>query len=210
MCGIVAALSTREPVCLDAMRRALGALALRGPDGEGLASLAGGRVALGHRRLALVDPVGGAQPLASEDGQIVAVVNGELYDEGDVLRRRLEARGHRFVTGSDSELLVHLYAARGSEAVAELRGEFAFALFDAHAGALWLGRDRFGKVDIGRIVAAGGESDGVFARVGQDMELVRTAAADAAGVRRDRAEVEAAALEDPAVGRMHQIIGLLQ
>ncbi|MEZ6015956.1 MAG: asparagine synthase (glutamine-hydrolyzing) [Planctomycetota bacterium] len=126
------------------MRRALGALALRGPDGEGLASLAGGRVALGHRRLALVDRVGGAQPLASEDGQVVAVVNGELYDEGDVLRRRLEARGHRFATGSDSELLVHLYAARGSEAVAELRGEFAFALFDARAGALWLGRDRFG------------------------------------------------------------------
>jgi asparagine synthase (glutamine-hydrolysing) len=131
-------------------------------------SLAGGTVILGHRRLALVDRAGGGQPIASEDGAVVAVVNGELYDDRDTLRKRLELRGHRFATCSDSELLVHLFEEDGPEGVAELRGEFAFALWDRRDGALWLGRDPFGvkPLHYARIrngVVAASEAKALFA-----------------------------------------------
>lgn len=142
MCGLIAwagpPAEREEPT-----RRALDALAHRGPDGEGLARLAGGRVWLGHRRLALVDVAGGAQPIGNEDGSVVAVVNGEIYDDARI-RRELEARGHVFTTRSDSELLVHLYEEHGDACVDHLRGELAFVLFDAKRGRVLAGRDRFG------------------------------------------------------------------
>lgn len=125
------------------MCAALAALAHRGPDGEGVAQLAEGRVWLGHRRLALVDLAGGVQPIANEDESIWAVVNGEIYDDLE-LRRELEARGHRFRTKSDSELLVHLYEEHGDACIAQVRGELAFVLFDARESKILAGRDRFG------------------------------------------------------------------
>ena len=117
------------------------ALAHRGPDGSGhhLDAHAG----LAIRRLALVDPIGGGQPIANEDGSIHVIANGELYDHR-ALRRRLERRGHSFRTGSDVEVLVHLYEERGPAFVEDLRGMFAVALWDARRRRLVLARDPFG------------------------------------------------------------------
>jgi asparagine synthase (glutamine-hydrolysing) len=143
VCGVVASFGA-EPIELwERMQAALSTIAHRGPDGEGLARLLGGRVWLGHRRLALVDLEGGAQPIANEEETVVAVVNGEIYDDAR-LRRELRARGHVLRTRSDSELLVHLYEEHGDACVEHVRGELAFVLFDRTRGRVLAGRDRFG------------------------------------------------------------------
>jgi len=143
VCGVVASFGA-EPIELsERMEGALATIAHRGPDGEGLARLLGGRVWLGHRRLALVDLERGAQPIANEDKTVVAVVNGEIYDDVR-LRRELRARGHVLRTRSDSELLVHLYEEHGDTCVDHVRGELAFVLFDRTRGRVLAGRDRFG------------------------------------------------------------------
>ncbi|MCA9793678.1 MAG: asparagine synthase (glutamine-hydrolyzing) [Candidatus Eremiobacteraeota bacterium] len=142
MCGIVACLST-EPFDRHRLQLAAQALAHRGPDGAGLWVAPDGRVGLAHRRLAQVDTSGGAQPIANEDSSILAVVNGEFYTDQD-LRRELSSRGHRFRSGSDSELLVHLYEEYGEECLDRLRGEFAFVLYDRAHSRLLAARDRFG------------------------------------------------------------------
>ena len=112
MCGLVAAFSNDRPVDPNALRRATAVLRHRGPDGEQTWIGNSGRVALGHARLSIIDLEGGAQPLSNEDEGIYAVVNGELYDF-ERQRRELEAKGHRFRTKSDSEVLVHLYEEHG-------------------------------------------------------------------------------------------------
>jgi len=142
MCGIAGELrrdgAPADPGVVAAMTAVL---AHRGPDGDG--ALTDGPLALGMRRLALVDLDGGDQPLRSEDGTVAVVCNGELYDHRRV-RAELEARGHRFATGSDAEILVHLYEERGTRLVEGLRGMFAFALWDADERRLVLARDPFG------------------------------------------------------------------
>jgi asparagine synthase (glutamine-hydrolysing) len=138
MCGIVAALGRFDE---GRVRRALDVLAPRGPDGAGV--FRGPEIMLGHRRLAILDLAGGHQPLASEDGAVHLVVNGELYATARA-RTELEARGHVFATKLDSEVLLHLYEERGADAVHALRGEFAFVLWDARKKLLVAGRDRFG------------------------------------------------------------------
>ncbi len=143
MCGIVAVLSHERRVERAALERATDALRLRGPDGVGFWIDAAARVGLGHRRLAVVDREGGAQPLSSADGRVHVVVNGELYGAA-ALRLELEQRGHCFRTRSDSELLVHLYVQHGLGALEHLRGEFAFVLWDARERRLMAARDRFG------------------------------------------------------------------
>jgi asparagine synthase (glutamine-hydrolysing) len=143
MCGIVAMISSSAPVDGQALRRATATLHHRGPDGQGIWLDPSGRVGLGHARLSIIDLAGGAQPLANEDESVRAVVNGELYDF-ERQRAELEARGHRFRTGSDSEVLVHLYEEHGVRCVERLRGEVAFVLWDAHSRLLLCGRDRFG------------------------------------------------------------------
>jgi asparagine synthase (glutamine-hydrolysing) len=100
-------------------------------------------VTLAHTRLAIIDVEGGDQPLSSEDGAVTAIVNGELYDHAEV-RARLEARGHRFATRSDSEIVVHLYEEHGLDLVHELDGIFAFALWDERERRLVAARDHFG------------------------------------------------------------------
>jgi asparagine synthase (glutamine-hydrolysing) len=119
------------------------ALAHRGPDNEGLAT--DGPVVLGHRRLSIIDlSPSGRQPMANEDGSVLAVVNGEFYNFQE-LRGRLEANGHRFRSHSDSEILVHLYEERGDAMLDDLRGMFAFAVWDSRRQRLLLARDRLGK-----------------------------------------------------------------
>lgn len=141
MCGVVAQVSA-GPLPCD-LGPALAALGHRGPDGRGTARSACGRAHLGHTRLSLVDLAGGQQPIASEDGAVIAAVNGEFYGDR-AIRAELEARGHRFKSQSDSEILVHLYEERGVEALRYLRGEFAFVLWDQRRQRLFGARDRFG------------------------------------------------------------------
>ncbi len=114
----------------------------RGPDGDGV--FIDDRAALGHRRLAIIDLAGGAQPMTNEDGTLHLVFNGEIYNHLE-LRAWLEAAGHRFRTGSDTEVILHLYEECGAEAPAALCGMFAFALWDSRKRVLLLGRDRAGQ-----------------------------------------------------------------
>ena len=142
MCGVVA-VALPEPLPDAAMAAALAALAHRGPDGRGAWRSPDGAIALGHTRLAVIDPAGGAQPIASEDGAIVAVVNGELYGHADDARW-LAGRGHRLRSRCDAEVLVHLYEELGDDVVRHVRGELAFVLWDGRRRRLLAGRDRLG------------------------------------------------------------------
>lgn len=113
-------------------------MAHRGPDDESYFDSA--RATLGFRRLAIIDVAGGQQPLSNEDGTIQVVFNGEIYNHR-ALRRQLEARGHRLRSGSDGEVLAHLYEDRGEALVDDLNGIFAFALWDERRGRVLLARD---------------------------------------------------------------------
>ena len=142
MCGIAAILSRNGPVDAAALRRATRALRHRGPDAERTWVSPSGRAGLGHTLLVINDP-DGRQPIASEDGRLQIVVNGQFYDFARI-RRELEARGHRFRTRSDSEIALHLYEDLGAGCLARLRGQFAFAIWDEETGHLFAARDRFG------------------------------------------------------------------
>jgi asparagine synthase (glutamine-hydrolysing) len=143
VCGIVAIVSQGAPVSADALGSATSALYHRGPDGQRQWISGDGLVGLGHARLSIIDLETGDQPLANEDESIHAVVNGELYDF-ERIRTELEARGHRLRTKSDSEIVLHLYEDFGPGCLEHLRGEFAFALWDARSRTLFAARDRFG------------------------------------------------------------------
>jgi len=114
----------------------------RGPDDEGIYTH--GHVGLGMRRLSIIDLSTGHQPIHNEDKTIWIVFNGEIYNFPE-LRAGLERRGHRFYTNSDTEVIVHLYEDSGSDCVKQLRGMFAFALWDEPQQRLLAARDRFGK-----------------------------------------------------------------
>ena len=101
-------------------------------------------VTIGIRRLAIIDIEGGHQPLSNEDGSVWVAFNGEIYNHPQ-LREELRARGHRFATNCDTEVLVHLYEEYGDELVHALEGMFAFAIWDERRGRLLLARDRFGE-----------------------------------------------------------------
>jgi asparagine synthase (glutamine-hydrolysing) len=118
------------------------ALTHRGPDDSG--AFGASHVALAARRLSIIDLDGGGQPLFNQDRSLVLVANGEIYNHAE-LRRRLEARGHRFTTGSDCEAILHAYAEFGTGALKHLRGMFAFALWDATRRRLVLARDPMGE-----------------------------------------------------------------
>jgi len=119
-------------------------MAARGPDGSDSWISPDERIGFGHRRLAIIDPSErGAQPMQSADGKLIVVFNGAIYNYR-ALRSELEALGYAFRTQSDTEVLIHLYAARGAAMVRDLRGMFAFALWDAERRGLLLARDPFG------------------------------------------------------------------
>ncbi len=118
------------------------ALVHRGPDDEGY--YFDGPIGLGHRRLSIIDLEGGRQPLSNEDGTVWIVFNGEIYNFLE-LRQELEAAGHRFKTRTDTEVIVHLYEDHGVDCVKQLRGMFAFAIWDHRHQRLFLARDHVGQ-----------------------------------------------------------------
>ncbi|MBI4609209.1 MAG: asparagine synthase (glutamine-hydrolyzing) [Candidatus Rokubacteria bacterium] len=142
MCGIAGIASFGgRPVSVDEVRAMCDALVHRGPDDNGF--YAGPGVALGMRRLSIIDLETGRQPIRNEDGSVWVVFNGEIYNFRE-LRRELEQRGHRFYTATDSETIVHLYEEDGARCVEKMRGMFAFAVWDARRRQLLLARDRLG------------------------------------------------------------------
>jgi len=145
MCGISGKLyvdSTR-PVERDVLERMNAALAHRGPDDAGI--YCGGPIGLAHRRLSIIDlSPAGHQPMANEDESIWIVFNGEIYNF-PTLRSDLAARGHRFRSNTDTEVILHLYEDHGAECLRFLRGMFAFAIWDGPRRQLFLARDRLGK-----------------------------------------------------------------
>ena len=114
----------------------------RGPDDQG--TWVGEGVALGMRRLSIIDLAGGHQPIFNEDQSILIVFNGEIYNYRE-LQKELEERGHRFATNSDTETIVHAYEEYGDDCVNHLRGMFTFAIWDRKRQRLLAARDRFGK-----------------------------------------------------------------
>ena len=143
MCGIVAFFSRRDPIDAEALARATRRLHHRGPDGQRQWIAPHRRVGLGHARLSIIDLTTGDQPIANEDERLHIVVNGEFYDY-ERIQRELEQRGHRLRTRSDSEIALHLYEELGTQCLHQLRGEFAFVLWDDRNQTLVAARDRFG------------------------------------------------------------------
>jgi len=158
MCGICGILErdAAKVVPRDVLRRMVARMRHRGPDDAG--TFVRGQepaspdapadkpqnLGLGMARLAVIDVLGGHQPISNEDGSVWVVFNGEIYNFRE-LRRELVARGHRFRSRADTEVLVHLYEEEGEGLVGRLRGMFAFALWDEPRGRLLLARDRLGQ-----------------------------------------------------------------
>lgn len=146
MCGIAGIVdSTARPDARLAVERMTAALARRGPDGDGV--LDSGAAVLGHRRLAIVDLAGGAQPMSVAEDDLVLVANAEIYNHVE-LRRDLETRGFRFRTDSDVEAILQGYRAWGAGVVERLDGMFAFAIWDGRRQSLLIARDRLGQKPI--------------------------------------------------------------
>jgi len=142
MCGIAGQFLRERNVELAHIGAMCDAIRHRGPDQEGY-YIEGG-CGIGMRRLSIIDLAGGRQPVSNEDGTIWTVFNGEIYNYRE-LREELVARGHRFKTRSDTEVLVHLYEEEGTDGIHKLRGMFAYAIWDARTRSMLLVRDRFGK-----------------------------------------------------------------
>lgn len=158
VCGIAGLFDTRgqrnfDP---DLIRRATTAIAHRGPDGEGFFAAPG--VTFGHRKLAIIDLASGNQPMHAKDGTITITFNGEIFNYKE-LRAELGSKGHSFATASDTEAIIEGWRAWGPKVVEKLRGQFAFALWDAKQETLFLARDRMGEKPIHYTTLA----DGTFA-----------------------------------------------
>jgi asparagine synthase (glutamine-hydrolysing) len=147
MCGFCGIYNyrNREPVDRELLPRQTDTLRHRGPDDRGFYYDDGHGLGLGFRRLSIIDlSPAGRQPMANEDGSVWLVFNGELYDFQEA-RRRLEAKGHRFRSRTDTEVLLHQYEEQGVDCLAHLNGMFGLALWDAPRQRLVLARDRVGK-----------------------------------------------------------------
>ena len=143
MCGICGKLmlDPRDHVPQSLLKEMADAIRHRGPDDEGFYT--SGQIGLGFRRLSIIDLCSGHQPLSNENDTVWIVFNGEIYNY-QTLREELIAKGHRFKTKSDTEVIVHLYEEYGAECVQKLRGMFAFAIWDDAAKTLFIARDRVG------------------------------------------------------------------
>lgn len=140
MCGIAGFVGARADM-QETLQAMMDLIAHRGPDGQG--QFIEGPVALGQRRLSIIDLEGGKQPMFNEDGSLVVVFNGEIYNFQE-LTEELKAAGHTFATRSDTEVLLHGYEQWGKEVLQRLRGMFTFALWDKNAETLLCARDHFG------------------------------------------------------------------
>ena len=147
MCGINGIFAyhyAANPIDRDELVRTRDHMAARGPDGKGEWISEDGRVGFGHRRLSIIDlSDAGAQPMTSADGKLVVTFNGEIYNYRS-LRKSLEAKGRVFRSQSDTEVLLHLYVEKGEAMVHDLRGMFAFAIWDSERKRLFLARDPYG------------------------------------------------------------------
>lgn len=143
MCGIAGIFDARGEGRIATSRLAsmVASLEHRGPDEKGI--YLDEHVGLGHARLSIIDLATGAQPIHNEDKTVWILLNGEIYNYPE-LRARLETKGHRFYTTTDTEVLLHLYEEKGPACVDELNGQFAFAIWDAPKKSLFLARDHFG------------------------------------------------------------------
>lgn len=143
MCGIAgfAGVPLGQAESADRIRSMCDAIRHRGPDSAGYFVADG--IAMGMRRLSIIDVGGGQQPISNEDDSVTVVFNGEIYNHHE-LRRELESRGHRFRTHSDTEVLVHLYEDLGSAMVPRLHGMFAFSIWDGRRKTLLIARDHTG------------------------------------------------------------------
>lgn len=143
MCGIcgVYEYENHAPVDRQILEDMLGLIRHRGPDDSGVHF--DKDLAIGMRRLSIIDLSGGKQPISNEDGTIITIFNGEIYNYHE-LRERLQSRGHMLATASDTEVIVHLYEDFGEECVQYLRGMFGFAVWDARRRKIFVARDRLG------------------------------------------------------------------
>lgn len=141
MCGICGIVSTGAPPNLPLLRRMMGRLGHRGPDGNGY--YRDRRAALGHNRLAIIDTAGGAQPMCNEDETLWVTFNGEIFNYVE-LRDELRGRGHTFRTASDTEVIVHAWEEWGEGCFGRFNGQWALALWDRREQRLVLSRDRLG------------------------------------------------------------------
>src|SRR5262245_20077742 len=143
MCGITGIVDLRahRAIPRETLVRMNESQRHRGPDEHGLHLKPG--VGLGHRRLSIIDLSTGQQPLFNEDGSVVVVFNGEIYNYQELIPE-LQALGHVFRTRSDTEVIVHAWEAWGAACVGRFRGMFAFALWDRNRETLLLARDRLG------------------------------------------------------------------
>jgi asparagine synthase (glutamine-hydrolysing) len=197
MCGIAGVFYRNgDKLDSDLLARMTRTLAHRGPDDEGYflngptstVPLRGridggaGNVGLGHRRLSIIDLSSGQQPLSNEDGTVWVTFNGEIYNFQSLVAE-LEARGHRFRTRSDTEVIVHAWEEWGEDAARRFRGMFAFALWDERRQMLWVARDRVGKkplyylLDDDRLVFAS-EIKAILEMPGVSRDLDPTALSD--------------------------------
>ena len=143
MCGITGIFRPDGgPADMDVLRRMTATLSHRGPDGDGFHAEPG--IGLGHRRLAIIDPTGGEQPMFNEDGSVAIVFNGMIYNYQELMPL-LAGRGHVFRTKCDTETIIHAWEEWGPDCLQHLNGMFAFAIWDRRRGVLFLARDRLGK-----------------------------------------------------------------
>lgn len=143
MCGIAGWVDFNHPAASpELLARMTGELRHRGPDAQGYFER--GPAHLGHCRLSIIDLACSAQPMGNEDGSIQLIFNGEIYNYRS-LRNQLESRGHRFATQGDTEVITHLYEDLGEKCIQQLRGQFAFAIWDDREQRLCLARDRLGE-----------------------------------------------------------------
>ncbi|MDA0658543.1 MAG: asparagine synthase (glutamine-hydrolyzing) [Planctomycetota bacterium] len=151
MCGIAGGIwwDAQDALEIHTLRQMTNSIRHRGPDGAGeyyqaMSADRSAGIALGHRRLAIIDIAEGAQPMSNEDGTVLVLLNGEIYNYQE-LRMSLQSRGHTMRTRSDTEVIVHLYEEMGIECLAQLEGMFAIALWDDRKQQLFLARDRLGE-----------------------------------------------------------------
>ncbi len=144
MCGILGQVNNEDRVTPSLFKDMLKTLLHRGPDGSHSVFLSEGSVALGHQRLSIIDlSENGTQPMSNEDGSIWLTFNGEIYNFKE-LRRILQAKGHRFRSKTDAEVIIHGYEQWGADCVGWLRGMFAFGIWDGRKRQILLARDPFG------------------------------------------------------------------